>query len=70
MSTTPVDVKFGPFSSVDEVEMARDEYYVKWTDIGYKVELHLNETVDDRGRRIWFVVGKRYEPTTRKVKGI
>ena len=70
MSTTPVDVKFGPFSSVDEVEMARDEYYAKWTAIGYKVELHINETVDDRERRIWFVVGKRYEPTTRKAKGI
>jgi hypothetical protein len=43
MSTTPVDVKFGPFSSVDEVEMARDEYYVKWTSIGYKVELHITK---------------------------
>jgi hypothetical protein len=70
MSTTPVDVKFGPFSSVDEVEMAglwiaamaRDEYYAKWTSIGYKVELHINETMDDRGRRCWFVVGKRYSP--------
>ena len=58
----PTDIKFGPFSSVGEVEMARDEYYVKWTSIGYKVELHINETVDDRGRRVWFVVGKRYSP--------
>ena len=62
MSTKPVDIKFGPFSSVDEVEMARDEYYAKWTSIGYKVELHINETMDDRGRRCWFVVGKRYSP--------
>ncbi len=56
----PTDIKFGPFSSVGEVEMARDEYYVKWTSIGYKVELQINETVEDRGKRIWFVVGKRY----------
>ena len=58
----PTDIKFGPFSSVGEVEMARDEYYVKWTSIGYKVELHINENVDDCERRIWFVVGKRYSP--------
>ena len=58
----PTDIKFGPFSSVGEVEMARDEYYVKWTPIGYKVDLPINGTVDDRGRRIWFVVGKRYSP--------
>jgi hypothetical protein len=43
MSTTPVDIKFGPFYSVDEVEMARDEYYDKWTSIGYKVELHITK---------------------------
>ena len=60
MSTKPVDIKFGPFSSVGEVEMARDEYYAKWTDIGYKVELYISETQDDNGRRIWFVKGKRY----------
>ena len=66
----PTDIRFGPFLSVGEVEMARDEYYFKWTAIGYRVELHLNETMDDRGRRVWFVVGKRYEPTTRKEKGI
>ena len=60
MSTKPVDIKFGPFHSVEDVEMARDEYYAKWTDIGYKVELYISETQDDNGRRIWFVKGKRY----------
>mgnify|MGYP003118744742 CR=1 FL=1 len=58
----PTDIRFGPFYWAKEVEMARDGYYDKWTSIGYKVELHINETVDDRGRRIWFVVGKRYSP--------
>ena len=48
MSTKPVDIKFGPFHSVEDVEMARD------------VELYISETQDDNGRRVWFVKGKRY----------